>query len=44
MIEGLQKFEKIERLIESVEFLSNQNNLLAASTEFKKLKSFVLQN
>ena len=41
MIEGLQTFEKIERLIETVEFLYNQENLLSASVSFKQLKECV---
>lgn len=44
MIEGLQTFEMLERLIENIEFLSNQNNLLSASIEFNKLKSLIMNN
>ncbi len=44
MIESLQTFEMLERLIENIEFLSNQSNLLSASIEFNKLKSLILDN
>ncbi|CDW72803.1 UNKNOWN [Stylonychia lemnae] len=40
LIEGLQIFEKIERMIEEVEFLSGQQNLLSASQKFRELKAF----
>ena len=42
MIEGLQTLEKVERLIESVDFLSSQSNMLAASKQFQKLKELVM--
>jgi len=31
MIEGLQVLSRVERLFESIEFLSRQSNVLAAS-------------
>ena len=44
IIEGLQTFEMLERLIENIEFLSSQSNLLSASIQFSKLKSLILNN
>eukprot|EP00347_Sterkiella_histriomuscorum_P021714 403333020 len=44
LIEGLQVFEKIERMIEEVEFLSQQQNLIQASISFQNLKKFVFSN
>ena len=44
MIEGLQTFDRLERLIENIDFLSTQNNILSASIEFAKLKTLVFSD
>ncbi len=44
MIEGLQNFDRLERLIENIDFLSTQNNILSASIEFAKLKTLVFSD
>jgi hypothetical protein len=44
MIEGLQTFERLERLFENIDFLSTQNNILSASIEFAKLKTLIFND
>ena len=43
MIEGLQIFEKVERMIEQIEFLQSQSNLLGAANEFYNLRKYVIE-
>ena len=44
MIEGLQVLNKVERHFESIDFLTQQNNFLAASNQIVKLKEIIADN